>query len=53
MIYAINALAIGWIASIWSKTGGANIAIALTMTLLALANAALAAPFVYHLVGQP
>jgi hypothetical protein len=51
MIYAINAVAIGFIAAIWSKKGGLNIVLAFTFTVLALFNAALAAPLVYRLVG--
>ena len=52
MIYAFNALAFAWISSFWSKKGGWNIAVALMFTALAIINCALAAPFIYHLVGQ-
>lgn len=53
MIYALNALAFGWITSFWSKKGGLNIAIAAMFLGLAVVNCALAAPFILHLVGQP
>ena len=51
MIYAINALALGWVCSIWSKSGVPNILVAFSFLVLAIANAAMAAPFIYRIIG--
>ena len=46
MIYLMDAILLAWVAAIWSKSGGANIAIALVFTVAALMNAIGAAPIV-------
>lgn len=50
MVYLINAIGFAIIASIWSKTGWVNIAIAMFYTTLAVVNAVGAYPVLSKLI---
>jgi hypothetical protein len=51
MLYLVNAVFFGWIASFWSKEGAANILVALLFALLAVMNCIYSAPAVIGLLG--
>ena len=49
MVYLIDAVAFGFMAAIWSKSGGPNILVALTFAVLTVINAVLSAPLLLKL----